>query len=723
MKRRSNYCIFCANECPPTFKICNGQLVQLEKDQEDDSKKFISSSSSGPDSQDNWNLEAHLKAVFIVRKILNIGEATCANFLGNFDGQLDPQFWFSVCPSCETLVKEFWEKLREIGKLERRTQAIRAELKGLIVNSQEGTHAGGRRKGGVVWKEIREKAVEGVEILSEGDGERNFVKEDENMNDEDSDSDFDLEENGDDWENSRSDSDSEGGNNEQSNKNEEVNDNDSSPSPPPPPPKRKRYYFKCDECGDLSCNMTRFHQHQKLHNLGTGVICPDCGWLCQKLSPHVAHWHPAVGERSKINIEDRMSQRIMKHVKKPEDEDKEELEALQKAYKIIRKAGSARYFQCTLCPATNSHLKRMQLHLTGHAKGNNAIPCEVCSWIVEPEKMQFHIAKMHRRQPKNPKGNVKKEMKQKQKQNRLRRYRYKCDDCTGDYRSVTELQEHKKLHSSGKGVTCSECGWLVENLGQHKGRKHPQSSKRKQNDNGGLATGKKEESASVVVVSEELPYYCDHCHMIFPMLHKLHQHLRSFHASHPLLTCSLCQATLETKQLLQLHMKGIHEGQGDFEMDEETEPPQPQQCPHCSIEFESKTKKDFHIAKEHQDRLLSCLTCSLSFKTFSDYRKHMETTQAHGNEKRFSCELCGKAYTESWALKCHRQQEHYEVLGLEPNRCEHCGKVFGNKGSLDYHIRAIHTKQWKFTCEFCGKGFHLRHRMVEHALRKHKTEG
>ncbi|ODM91349.1 putative zinc finger protein [Orchesella cincta] len=700
----SSHCIFCTSQCSPSFTIINGKPVKLKSENGTQSQSFLSSNFE-LGAPDDSSIETHLKVIFILRKILNIGETTCSNFLGKCEGQFHPGLWISVCSSCDQLVGEFWEKLKEIGRLERRLKEIKSQLTGFVQDTQ--AFKGDATREDHVWNEIREVVVAGLGEAKASEKAEHFTFDEVDSIDDvsipsplqDNDPDFNLEmPNEEEMEDS----------NLYAPPSTEDNKTSTKPKrgrPPKPEnvtnssPKKmgkKLCYFKCPDCGDLSGNMVRFRQHQQLHKNGTGVTCAECGWLTQKLSSHMASWH---SQTQTGNIIEKLANRIIKEVKTSNGE---RVPVPENAFESIRRPNGKRKLRCTLCPAAYTHLFRIRNHLEVHSSGNG-IACEVCGWVMKPEKMSWHVGKVH--------GSKSKEVKKNPYKYPKKNYRFDCNDCPAYYTRLADLQNHKKLHNTGKGIVCMECGWLVQKLAQHKGKHHPKNSE-------GLKIKRKVESLENVRVSEEIPYYCSHCQMIYPTINKLITHVNSYHAAEGLLSCDSCESQFESTQLLKLHKKREHGEETEANEEDDCV----QKCQFCDEVFESKMKKDFHVAKTHSDRLLFCVPCNLSFKGFGDFQRHMQTSRAHANQKRFACELCGKAYTENYALNCHMQATHYEFLGFEPpHKCSECGKVMANKGSLDDHMRSMHTKQFKFTCEYCAKGFNNRGRLVEHVTKKHQN--
>ena len=84
-------------------------------------------------------------------------------------------------------------------------------------------------------------------------------------------------------------------------------------------------------------------------------------------------------------------------------------------------------------------------------------------------------------------------------------------------------------------------------------------------------------------------------------------------------------------------------------------------------------------------------------------------------EKRFVCDICGRAFRQSGTAKAHRRTH----TGERPYRCEVCGKSFGDRSTWRKH-RRVHTGDKLFTCDICDKTFAQsgnvsRHKKIMHA--------
>ena len=187
------------------------------------------------------------------------------------------------------------------------------------------------------------------------------------------------------------------------------------------------------------------------------------------------------------------------------------------------------------------------------------------------------------------------------------------------------------------------------------------------------------------------------------------------------LKCKFCGLSFTRQNHLQKHE----------ERHERIIPP----CPTCGKIFKSQTVLQRHLKKGHD--LFKCTQCTYKTKFQSNLKRHIEFTHEKTIENGFqkcskchmpllpdqmeshvcelySCEICGKQFNSSRALRLHKSNEHVDHEDL---KCEKCGKTFDKLLSYRFHIQNAHEK---VTCHECGKK--VRKDVLNRHLLSHKPK-
>ncbi|XP_078540829.1 zinc finger protein 408 [Lissotriton helveticus] len=96
-------------------------------------------------------------------------------------------------------------------------------------------------------------------------------------------------------------------------------------------------------------------------------------------------------------------------------------------------------------------------------------------------------------------------------------------------------------------------------------------------------------------------------------------------------------------------------------------------------------------------RRYSCQECGKAFIQLCHLKKHR---YIHSGQKPFLCTECGKSYSSEESFKAHVLAHR----GVRPYKCTQCDKTYGTKRDLKEH-EVLHTGQRPFQCEMCGKAF------------------
>jgi hypothetical protein len=308
---------------------------------------------------------------------------------------------------------------------------------------------------------------------------------------------------------------------------------------------------------------------------------------------------------------------------------------------------------------------------------------------------------------------------------------HQCDQCMKTFKSVKGLEVHMKTsHSDERPFACDKCEFRAKQsviLRRHIERIHKKLANHMCNQCGEnfyssyelkLHAEKSSKSCGGLHITQELEYniqLCDKCERTFESLKALRLHRTMIHkiTEKPTFCCDKCDKVLTTNVYLKRHMKAEH--------------PTDEQiasvvcnCEKCPLKFQYSIDLNRHLStclnnQDHHDQkstTFKCENCETNnWYSHISLRKHY----AEVHRKIWDiCDICGIVLKRS-SVKSHKQVVH---SGVKDFTCEQCGKTFSQKNGLQSHISGVHGQniagKYQFQCDKCDYTT-----VAEHKLKKH----
>nr|XP_034491118.1 PR domain zinc finger protein 5 isoform X2 [Marmota flaviventris] len=230
-----------------------------------------------------------------------------------------------------------------------------------------------------------------------------------------------------------------------------------------------------------------------------------------------------------------------------------------------------------------------------------------------------------------------------------------CSVCSKKCSSASSLQEHRKVHEI---FDCQEC--MKKFVSANQLKRH------------------------LITHSERRPYHCEICNKSFKRLDQVGAH-KVIHSEDKPYKCKLCGKGFAHRNVYKNHKK-THSQERPF------------QCEECKALFRTPFSLQRHLLIHTSERTFKCHHCEATFKRKDTLNVHVQVV--HERHKKYSCELCNKAFVTPSVLRSHKKTH----TGEKEKVCPYCGQKFASSGTLRVHIRS-HTGERPYQCPYCDKGF------------------
>ena len=134
-------------------------------------------------------------------------------------------------------------------------------------------------------------------------------------------------------------------------------------------------------------------------------------------------------------------------------------------------------------------------------------------------------------------------------------------------------------------------------------------------------------------------------------------------------------------------------------------------CQMCDYVATTEARLDWH---KRQHFKVDCQVCG---KVVLQRNLNKHIRRDHMGERRFSCEICSKAFFSKDKLETHK------AVHFSPTyACTFCDRKFNNRGSMARH-EMTHTGEKRYFCQICNHGFiqstpYWLHMKKQHSIEK-----
>lgn len=261
-----------------------------------------------------------------------------------------------------------------------------------------------------------------------------------------------------------------------------------------------------------------------------------------------------------------------------------------------------------------------------------------------------------------------------------------CKDCSVSFNTYDSFSSHYKKNHDSKGILecCTE---LFQNKSTALRHANSHLNPEKLACTQCEKSFKDKQILSIHMLTHlpdsEKSYECQYCFERFAKAHMLKKHMLK-HPDEKEYKCDECNKIVKSKSALASHKKVVHDRAYE------------QMCHICARIFSTRSSLEYHYKSFHQvyriDETVECQVCGSILKDKYIHKRHM----LRHMESRIPCDICGKDYPNTNALKMHKKRSHVDG---RIHMCSVCGKGFKRELVLKEHM-ATHTGEVYFTNAF-----------------------
>ena len=272
---------------------------------------------------------------------------------------------------------------------------------------------------------------------------------------------------------------------------------------------------------------------------------------------------------------------------------------------------------------------------------------------------------------------------------------------------VTNELWKKKKYRRGNAPECDQDANNSEQVGETADDgETPQENKRKKGPRSRIDTeGPKDMLGKTInYYDKPRPFRCRYCSKTYTSRTTAYEHEKEEHEGKGTYKCNLCPRVF-VKECTFLNHYQKHDQNRLY------------RCTLCPRTFASDTALTNHQGEHTGQKPYKCEICGKGFrirKWVCAHKRRMHKVRV----LRYFCPTCNKGFTDKGPLIKHERRHK----GIRPFVCLICGKGFGVKYVLEVHMRSIHADEKRYSCDVCGKKFNLNQHYVNHMF-KHRIQG